>query len=67
MLKKKFLKWLSDLLKGIGFSLFAAAVVMAATPGTPPLAFGVALVMGAMLIVADLALLFYLHVTGQDS
>lgn len=56
MFKKVFLKWFVDLLKGVGGSLLAGALVLIVTPVYDPLTFTFTVVVGAIMFVAALVL-----------
>lgn len=56
MFKKVFLKWFVDLLKGVGGSLLAGALVLIITPAYDPLTFTFTVVVGAIMFVAALVL-----------
>jgi len=54
MFKKILFEWIRDSLMGVGCSLLAAAFVSIVTPGTPPLVVAFCLVLGVVLMIADL-------------
>lgn len=56
MFKKVFINWFVDLLKGVGGSLLAGALVLIVTPAYDPLTFTYTVVVGAIMFVAALVL-----------
>lgn len=56
MFKKVFINWFVDLLKGVGGSLLAGALVLIVTPAYDPLTFTFTVVVGAMMYIAALVL-----------
>ncbi|UXH55973.1 hypothetical protein N5876_32385 (plasmid) [Pseudomonas aeruginosa] len=56
MFKKVFIDWFVDLLKGVGGSLLAGALVLIVTPAYDPLTFTFTVVVGAMMYIAALVL-----------
>ncbi|WKL67248.1 hypothetical protein Q1Z72_00805 [Pseudomonas qingdaonensis] len=56
MFKKVFIDWFVDLLKGVGGSLLAGALVLIVTPAYDPLTFTFTMVVGAMMYLAALVL-----------
>ncbi|ELQ8316828.1 hypothetical protein R2571_005714 [Pseudomonas aeruginosa] len=56
MFKKVFINWFVDLLKGVGGSLLAGALVLIVTPAYDPLTFTFTVVVGAIMFVAALVL-----------
>lgn len=56
MFKKVFINWFVDLLKGVGGSLLAGALVLIVTPAYDPLTFTFTVVVGAIMFVAALVI-----------
>lgn len=54
MFKKVFIGWFRDLLKGVGGSLLAGALVFLVTPAYDPFSFAFTVVAGAIMFIADL-------------